>query len=112
MPFQPPRARRFAVRTSAAATDAFSVRAERSSGVMFLADARPPCQPKIRAIFVMAARTSGGIFIPSMGYLTGYGGACELRSRTVREGSFESNRLDQIDGSINQEELLLQAGIA
>ena len=71
--FNPSRARRFAVRTSAAARDAFFARAERSSGVMFLADALPPCRPNMRAISVMAARTSAGIFIPSMVHLTGYG---------------------------------------
>lgn len=40
---------------------------------MFLADTLPPCLPNMRAISVMAARTSGGIFILSMVYLTGYG---------------------------------------
>lgn len=69
----PSRARRFAVRTSAAARDAVLARADRSSGVMFLADALPPCRPNMRAISVMAARTSGGIFIHSMVHLTGYG---------------------------------------
>lgn len=69
----PSRARRFAVRTSAAARDAFFARAERSSAVRFLADALPPWRPNMRAISVMAARTSGGIFIPSMVHLTVYG---------------------------------------
>jgi hypothetical protein len=50
-----------------------SSRAERSSGVMFLADALPPCRPNMRSISIIAARTSGGIFIPSMVHLTGYG---------------------------------------
>jgi len=71
--FNPSRATRFAVRTSAAANDAFFARADRSSGVMFLADALPPCRPNMRAISVMAARTSGGIFIRSMVHLTGCG---------------------------------------
>ncbi len=71
--FNPSRARCFAVRTSAAASDALLARAERSSGVMFLADALPPCRPNMRAISVMAARTSGGIFMPSIVHLTAYG---------------------------------------
>ena len=58
---KPFRARRLAVRTSAA-NDAFFARAERSSGVMFL-----PCRPNMRAISVMAARKSGQIFVPWMG---------------------------------------------
>jgi hypothetical protein len=71
--FNPSRARRLAVRTSAAARDAFFARADRSSGVIFLADVLPPCRPNMRAISVMAARTSGGILIHSMVHLTGYG---------------------------------------
>src|SRR5579864_384241 len=71
--FNPSRASRVAVRTSAAASDAFFARADRSSAVIFLAGALPPCRPNMRAISVMAARTSGGIFIRSMVHLTGYG---------------------------------------
>lgn len=69
----PSAARRFAVRFSAAAMDAFLARAERSSGVMFWADALPPCLPNLRAISVIAARTSGGILtlMASSIYLTG-----------------------------------------
>jgi len=74
--FTPSRARRLAVRTSAAARDVFFACADRCSGVMFLADALPPCRPNMRAISVMAARTSGGIFMPSMVHLTGYGEDC------------------------------------
>jgi len=48
--FNPSRASRFAVLTPAAARDAFFARAERSSGVMFLADALPPCRPNMRSI--------------------------------------------------------------
>jgi hypothetical protein len=51
-----------AERTTAAAIDAFFARAERSSGVRFLAEAFPPCRPNLRAISFIAARTSGGIF--------------------------------------------------
>jgi len=42
--------------------DAFFARAERSSGVRFLADALPPCRPYARAISAIAARTSAEIF--------------------------------------------------
>lgn len=49
------------------------MRAERSSAVMFLADALPPCRPNMRAISVMAARTSTGIFMLSIVQLTRYG---------------------------------------
>lgn len=55
-----------AVRTFDAAAAAFFARAERSSGVIFLADALPPCLPNLRAISVIAARTSGGIFMPML----------------------------------------------
>jgi hypothetical protein len=54
----------FAVRFFAAASDAFLARADRSSGVMFFAAVFPPWLPNLRAISVMAARTSAGIFIP------------------------------------------------
>lgn len=57
----PSLARRFAVRFSAAALDAFFARAFRSSGVMFFAASLPPCFPNLRAISVMAARTAAGI---------------------------------------------------
>src|ERR1035441_7384115 len=69
------RSSRAAVRFFAAASDAFFARADRSSGVMFFAAALPPLRPKVRAISVIAARTSGGIFMPisQIVYLTGYG---------------------------------------
>ena len=69
------RSSRSAVRFLAAASDAFSARADRCSGVMFFAAFLPPRRPKVRAISVIAARTSGGIFmpIPQIVYLTGYG---------------------------------------
>jgi hypothetical protein len=58
------RASRAAVRTFDAAADAFLARAKRSSGVIFLAEALPPCLPNLRDISVIAALTSGGIFMP------------------------------------------------
>ena len=61
-------ARRFSVRFFAAASEAFLARAERSSGVMFLAAVLPPNAPVLRAISRIAARTSAGILtlIPLM----------------------------------------------
>ena len=70
------RAKRSAVRFCAAAIDAFFARAERSSAVMPCADFLPPCLPNLRAISVIAARTSGGILtlIPPIVHLTRFGG--------------------------------------
>ena len=67
-------AKRLAVRLSADTLAAFLARADRSSGVMFLAAVLPPWLPNWRAIAVIAARTSAGIFtlMPSMIQLTGY----------------------------------------
>src|SRR5437667_12469609 len=67
-------ASRFSVRFFAAAFAALLARAERSSGVMFFAAVLPPILPKVRAISVMAARTSGGIFtlIPPIVHLSRY----------------------------------------
>lgn len=61
-------ANRSAVRFFAAASDAFLARADRSSGVIFLAEALPPILPNFRAISAIAARTSAEIFMlmPSM----------------------------------------------
>ena len=56
-------ATRSAVRFLAAASDVFLERADRCSGVMFFAAFLPPCRPKVRAISVIAARTSGGILM-------------------------------------------------
>ena len=69
------RSSRAAVRFFAAASEAVFARADRCSGVMFFAAFLPPWRPKVRAISVIAARTSGGIFmpIPQIVYLTGYG---------------------------------------
>ena len=64
------RASRSAVRFFAAAIDAFLARADRSSGVNSAADFLPPCLPNLRAISVIAARTSAGIFMPSRIHLT------------------------------------------
>lgn len=70
-----PAAKRFSVRFFAAASDAFLARAERSSGVMFLAAVLPPSAPVLRAMSLIAARTSAGIFtpMPLMVHLTPYG---------------------------------------
>ena len=69
------RARRSAVRFSAAAMDAFLARAERSSGVEFAAAFFPPCLPNLRATSAIAARTSAEIFtlMSFMIHRTGYG---------------------------------------
>jgi len=55
--FAPSRAKRFAVRTFAAAIDAFFARAVRSSAVTFFAAVLPPIRPNWLAISVMTART-------------------------------------------------------
>ena len=60
------RANRAAVRAFDAAAAAFFARALRCSGVMFRADALPPCLPNLRDISVIAALTSGGIFMPML----------------------------------------------
>ena len=78
------RARRSAVRFFAAASDAFLARAERPSGVSSSADFFPPCRPNLRAISVIAARTSAGIFIPSSIHLTRYGDENSSAKRTAR----------------------------
>ncbi len=81
--FNPSRASRLAVRTSAAARDAFLARAERSSSVMFLADALPPCLPNMRAISVMAARTFVAITLTPMANMTGVGDQAEAPSQLL-----------------------------
>src|SRR5437899_2676789 len=57
----PSAARRFAVRFFAAARDAFSARADRSSAVMFFAAFFPPWLPYACPILRRYSSTSGGI---------------------------------------------------
>jgi hypothetical protein len=73
-------ASRSAVRFFAAASDAFLARAERSSGVMFVAAVLPPSLPNLRATSVIAARTSAEILtlISSMVHLRLYGGNIDI----------------------------------
>ena len=58
------RAKRWAVRFFAAASDAFLARADRSSGVMFCADVFPPSLPNFFPRPWRYSSTSGGIRLP------------------------------------------------
>ena len=77
-------AKRLSVRTFAAASDAFFALADRSSAVKRSADFLPPCRPNLRAISVIAARTSAGIFIPSSIHLTRCGVGNGTPERTAQ----------------------------